>query len=412
MELSGKYIFMLGLPKFDSKIESTNFTLAKHLAQSNFVFYIENPYTWKELLFKRNKSELDRRRNFFPFNSDKVIHTSVPNLKVLITPPAISINWLPEGRIYRAILKINEKIMLHRIKQIIKKYKIRNYIFINSFNFYYPDMGKMLSPDLIVYHCVDPLIFPVDRKHGLASEQKIVKESHLIICTSKQLRDEKMRLNKNTFFIPNAADVNHSSKALQPGLAVHQYLEHIKKPIVGYFGNIERRMDYNLLKNVTEANRNVNFVFSGPVSKEFVPAWFYEQSNIHLTGAIPYEQMPSVLKGFDVAMIPFKKDEVSATIFPLKLFEYLGAGKPVIATDFNPDLRDFTASTVTYCNDSASFSAAIQDALSNDVDQMKHERLATAAQNTWEKRGDEFASLINKYIVKNKQKEPVAQNTM
>src|SRR6185437_15452296 len=127
-------------------------------------------------------------------------------------------------------------------------------------------------------------------------------------------------------------------------------------PIVGYFGAIERRLDYDLLNQVTSTNKNISFVFSGPVSREFVPSWFYERSNIHMTGPIPYEEMPQILKGFDVAIIPFKKDEFSATIFPLKLFEYMGAGKPVIATDFNPDLKAFTSSTVAYCEDALSFS--------------------------------------------------------
>jgi teichuronic acid biosynthesis glycosyltransferase TuaH len=405
MELCNKYIFILGLPKFDSEIESTIFTLARHLANDNHVFYIENPYTWKDVLLGRNSKELKRRKGYFFSGSDDVIDTDHPTLKVVVMPPMMSINWLPEGKLYRTFLKMNQEIMRQRVERLISKYSIPNYIFINSFNFYYPDLGKMLSPDLLVYHCVDPLVFSVDRKHGLLSEEKIVKESNLVVCTSKRLYEEKIQLNRNTFFVPNAADIKHSSKALEPGIIVHEYLDNIKRPIVGYFGNIERRLDYNLLNNVTEANPEVSFVFAGPVSKEFIPSWFYERSNIHLTGPVPYEQMPRVLKGFDVAMIPFKKDEVSATIFPLKLFEYLGAGRPVVATDFNPDLEDFTASTVAYCNSAASFSDAIRTVLNGDYDQLREKRLAVAAQNTWEKRSSEFGALINDYIIKMKQEK-------
>ena len=75
--------------------------------------------------------------------------------------------------------------------------------------------------------------------------------------------------------------------------------------------------------------------------------------------------MPAVLKGFDVAIIPFKKDEVSSAIFPLKLFEYMGSGRPVVSTDFNSDLKDFTGDTVPYCKDAAAFSAAIEIALND-----------------------------------------------
>lgn len=397
MELRDRHIFILGLPKFDDKIESTIFTLAKHLARENFVFYIENPYTWKDMLLRRDKGDVKRKR--VASDAYGEINTDIPNLKVLVMPPMASINWLPEGRIYRTFLKMNETVMVRRVHEVIRKYGIQNYIFINSFNFYYPDLGKMLSPELLVYHCVDPLVFPVDKRHGILSEQKIVEQSHLVICTSKRLFDEKKKQNKDTYFIPNAADIKHSGKALLPDLLVHENLRGIPGPIVGYFGNIERRLDYPLLDSITQANPDVSFVFSGPVSKEHVPGWFYERRNIHLTGAVPYEQMPQVLKGFDVAMIPFKRDEVSATIFPLKLFEYLGAGKPVVATDFNPDLKDFTGPTVAYCGDAAAFSAAIHDSLNNDLQHYKDRRLAVAAQNTWEKRSGEFAALIHNYIL-------------
>jgi len=95
--------------------------------------------------------------------------------------------------------------------------------------------------------------------------------------------------------------------------------------------------------------------------------------------------MPAVLKGFDVAIIPFKKDEVSSHIFPLKLFEYLGSGRPVVSTDFNPDLKDFTSDTVFYCKNAKEFSEALEAAL-KDTPLLQQKRLAIAADNTWEHR--------------------------
>jgi glycosyltransferase involved in cell wall biosynthesis len=402
MELCDKNIFILGLAKYNSEIESTTFTLAKHLARKNQVFYVENPYTWKDLVLNRKNRE--QRKKAKSISTQNIIETDSPNLKVIIIPPLASINWLPEGKFYRSALRINEHTILQGIRKVIKEHKIQNYIFINSFNFYYPGLGGMLNPDLSIYHCVDPLVYSSELKHGLVSEHKIVRESDLVICTSKQLYQEKMKLNSNTHFIPNAADISHSSKALHPELTVHKNLTNIKQPIVGYFGNIERRMDYELLDRITNMHPDINFVFAGPVIKEFIPAWFYERSNIHLTGPVPYAEMPQILKGFDVAMIPFKKDEVSATIFPLKLFEYLGAGKPVVATDFNTDLHDFTGPTVSYCDNPISFSDAIRKGLYNDSEQLKEQRLAIAAQNTWEKRGDEFCALIHAYYSKNKER--------
>lgn len=100
------------------------------------------------------------------------------------------------------------------------------------------------------------------------------------------------------------------------------------------------------------------------------------------------------MKGFDIAMVPFKKDEVSATIFPLKLFEYLGTYKPVISTDFNMDLLEFTFDSVRYCRNADEFSAAISFYLTNDSQEAKAYRLSIAADNTWSRRMSELSSLI------------------
>lgn len=391
---------MLGITKFDSPIESTNYTVARHLAKDNRVFYIDNPYTWKDCISNRKTSGFRKRKDYFSFKPVDMLDTDTPNLKIVITPPLMSINWIPEGKMYRSMLNINEAIILHRIKQVMSKYDITDFIYINSFNFYYPGIAKKLSPELAIYHCVDPLAFNYEKKHGLISEQKIVSESDLIICTSKQLYEEKKQINKNTFFIPNAADIAHSSKALQQDVEVHKTLERIKGPIVGYFGNIERRIDYDLIKALVEANKDKSFVFAGPIIEEHVPGWMFETPNVHLTGAVPYSEMPSVLKGFDVSIIPFKKDEFSATIFPLKLFEYLGAGNPVVATDFNPDLQEYTAGAVTYCTDASTFSEAINAALMQQDDETRKHRLAVAGQNTWEIRVEELSKLINRYLRK------------
>jgi teichuronic acid biosynthesis glycosyltransferase TuaH len=105
--------------------------------------------------------------------------------------------------------------------------------------------------------------------------------------------------------------------------------------------------------------------------------------------------MPAVLKGFDVCIIPFKKDDVSNNIFPLKLFEYLGAGKPVVSTDFNDDLQNFTAGLVPYCSTAEEFSAALNAALVDaQATEKVKQRINIAANNTWEHRIADIKELL------------------
>jgi teichuronic acid biosynthesis glycosyltransferase TuaH len=396
MILKDKVVIILGIAKFDGPFESTSYTVAKYLAKDNDVYYVDYPYTWKDYLAKKDEAFVTRKP-LFSRRSNGIIGSEIDRLKIIIVPPVLSINFLQEGKLYRYLLSINEKIIARRIFKAIGARGIKEAVYINSFNFHYPNLAKLLSPALSVYHCVDPLILWHDRKHGLISEKLVIKESDLVICTSRQLFEEKRRLNSSTYFIPNAADLNHSAQAMNPDLVVDKKVRYIPKPIIGYFGNIERRIDYKLLSEVIQANPTMSFVFAGPVQEGFVPAEFRDLKNSYFIGRIPYNDMPSVIKAFDVAIIPFKKDEVSNTIFPLKLFEYLGAGKAVVATDFNLDLKEFTIDEVQYCGTAEEFSAALQKSLMNDNEAHKDRRIAIAAENSWDKRLSEFKLLIEKY---------------
>jgi teichuronic acid biosynthesis glycosyltransferase TuaH len=284
--------------------------------------------------------------------------------------------------------------LARRIAKVVKKQSITDFIYINSFNFHYPSIQRFLKPALCIYHSVDPMSNPFDAKHGVVSEEKIVRDSDLVICTSKQLYREKKAQNENTYFIPNSADIALSSMALDKNMQVHESIAHLKKPVIGYFGNVERRIDFELVKEMAERHADKSFVFAGPVNREQVPEWLFTTPNIHLTGPIPYHLRPSVIKGFDITMIPFKSDEFSRSVFPLKLFEYLGAGKPVISTRFNPDLEERTQQTVTFCDDAKAFSAAIAEELQNNSEQRVQARLAVAGENTWEKSVSQISTLI------------------
>lgn len=382
--------------RFDSPIEATSLFLARNFAANNLVYYIEYPSTIKDYMSNKNSASFMAMKKSFFNADDALLNTNTPNLKKLILPIIAPINFLPEGKIFRLFLKINEYAILGRIKKILKKQGISDIIFINSFNFHYPGVGKALKPALNIYQCVDPMIIPYDMKHGITSELQLVKESDMVICTSRALYQEKSKINKNTYFVPNAADLSHSSKALDENLAAHPILEKIPKPIIGYFGSIERRIDFDMMQSVINSNPDKSFVFVGPYYAEHVPGWFFNTPNVHLPGPVSYADMPQMLKGFDIAIIPFKKDEVSATIFPLKLFEYLGAGKPVIITDFNPDLKEYTFGAVNFCGNSTAFGEAINNILKNDNAEKQQERLAVAQKNTWAIRADEIEALIEK----------------
>lgn len=395
-----KSLVILSAPRHDDDLESTSFMLAKELAKYFRVYYVDNPYTDRDAFRTKSTIRYKKRKPFFEERSNGLLDVGVPNLKVVITPTIRSIHFLPEGKLYRRLLKKNEQVISKRIEQVLEHEQVDSYIYFNSFNFHYPDVAKYLNrpPQLSIYHCLDPLIMPFDRKHGLTSEPIAVKNSDLVICSAYRLYEHYKGINPHAHFLPNAADISHSSKALDANLPVHPLVSVVPHPRIGYFGNIERRMDYPLLEEVFSKSPELNFVFVGPYNQEYVPESFFKFPNVHFTGKVPYNDMPAIIKGFDVAIIPFKKDEASSSIFPLKLFEYLGAGKPVVATNFNPNLkRRMTGDIVDYRDDADSFVAALKQALKSTREQEK-ERIELAARNTWGHRAKELIELMKEAV--------------
>lgn len=405
MELKEQHIVIFSLFRFDADIESTAFYLAREFAKRYKVLYFDHPYTFNDYIKRFGTEPFKRRKGLFSLFSDHSIAYD-SHLEIFISPILLSIHFLPEGWLYRRLLQVNEWLIRTKIRYILKKRKIENYVFINSFNFHYPGVANGLAPSLKVYQCLDPIIGSFDGKHGRPSERQLVEKSDLVLCSAKQLYDEKKRINPNTYFVPNAADIAHSQKALDPGLSVSKLISDIDAPIIGYFGSIDHRMDFVLLENVARQHPNKQFVFVGPVNTQ-LPRGIEACDNVHFKGKVPYEEMPSVLKGFDVAMIPFQKDDHSATVFPLKLFEYLGAGKPVIATDFNEDLKEFTKDTVYYCTNADEFSEKITLALTTDSEAKREQRTHLAAAHTWEHRANTILQILSEMMAQKAASTPL-----
>lgn len=392
---TSRCIFIFGYGRFDQQFESVSFILAREFAKNNNkVYYVDYPFTTKDAFRSKNSLGYKIREKAFKGINKGIIETDTPNLKIVVVPPLWSLHFLPEGMLYRSLLRINEKIIAKTINRIVRAENIDNFIYINSWVFHYPNVSKYIRPTLRIYHCIDPLVMDYDTKHGIISEKQLMQNSDIVICTSKQLQDEKKKFHPKTYFVSNAADIKHSILATNKNLPEHASVSQFKKPIIGYFGSIEKRIDYEMMREVVEKNPDKTFVFAGPVSKEWVPDFFFSLPNVHFIGRIPYGEMPSVLKSFDVAIIPFRKYGDSATVFPMKLFEYLGAGKPVVATDFNLDLRNFTHDLVPYCSNAQEFSFAINEALRKDNESLQQERIKLATQHTWESRANAIEELM------------------
>jgi glycosyltransferase involved in cell wall biosynthesis len=160
----------------------------------------------------------------------------------------------------------------------------------------------------------------------------------------------------------------------------------LQRPLVGYAGKIQRRMDAALLAGAARLLPRSDFALLGSVS----PAYRGELSdlgpNVRLFGARPYQEAPAFVAACDVCMVPHLRNALTATMDPLKLYEYAAAGKPVVSTVASPNPA--LAEAVQIVAGPEAFAAAISAAAENDDEERRARRRRAVAGETWAARAD------------------------
>jgi glycosyltransferase involved in cell wall biosynthesis len=250
---------------------------------------------------------------------------------------------------------------------------------------------------LVIYHCVDEHAANpnVPARQVQEWEQRLLKAADIVFTTAATLYADKRAFNANTFYLPNVADTDHFARARDAALAVADDLQAISHPIAGYIGNISAyKMDFDLLHAVARQNPNWSFVLVGPIGRGDPStdiSRFQDLSNVYLLGARPYAELPRYVKAFDVCLIPFNQNESTRGSLPMKFFEYLAAGKPVVATNL-PTLAEFRDFFYRARN-AAEFAAALQAALKDDAARGAA-RVSLASKYSWDARMSEIDKII------------------
>jgi glycosyltransferase involved in cell wall biosynthesis len=210
--------------------------------------------------------------------------------------------------------------------------------------FYSPTYVHLLdafSFRLVVYDCMDELAAFKGASENLPRyEARLLNEAQVVFTGGKSLYEAKRQMHQNVHCFPSSVDEKHFQMASSPTLNVPADLLAIQRPIVGYYGVIDERIDFDLLARVAADLPAVSFVMIGPFAK-INPADVSHPSNVYFLGKRTYEELPSYLKGFDVAMMPFAMNESTRFISPTKTLEFMAADKPVISTPVPDVVRDY-----------------------------------------------------------------------
>ncbi len=209
-----------------------------------------------------------------------------------------------------------------------------------------------LGERMIVYDCMDEL----SQFHGAPTElvereQALTRRADLIFCGGRKMREKRLPLNANTHFYGTGVDCDHFGGARSAALPVDPDIAALKGPVLGYFGVVDERIDYELLTALADAHAGWSIAMVGPVTK-VDPASLPKRPNLHWLGARPYEQLPAITKGFSVCLMPFALNAATEYINPTKALEYMAAGRPVVSTAISEVRSNFgTVSRIAKTHD-------------------------------------------------------------
>ncbi|WP_034814462.1 glycosyltransferase [Exiguobacterium alkaliphilum] len=211
-------------------------------------------------------------------------------------------------------------------------------------------------------------------------QNELIDKSDLTIVTARKMLDDFKKNNNKMIYLPNGVNVE---RFLDNNSSIPELYKRINGFKVVYVGAIENWIDMNLIISVAKKMKNVNFIFIGNHNYKFENEVLKEGvKNIIFLGLVDHDKIPSFLKFADVGIMPFKKNELTDYIHPLKIYEYLAAGIPVISRNL-VEVREMNAPIYLY-NNEADFINILNNIMHSKVN--KQELIDYSLQNTWEKR--------------------------
>jgi glycosyltransferase involved in cell wall biosynthesis len=254
----------------------------------------------------------------------------------------------------------------------------------------------VIHPELVVYHCVDDIAAQdgIDSDSFAAAEARFAHRADLVIASAPALAERMRTLSRNVLYAPNVADTAHFATALEPG-TVDPQLAVLPEPRIVFVGAIAaKKLDFELLAGIAAARRDWTLALVGPVGlgePETDVSALTAHPNVHLLGVRRQDRLPEVLRGAAVGLIPYRRSRLTASIFPMKVYEYLAAGLPVVAGGL-PALEGIEGvELVEGVQDTV---AAIERALLEDSAERRSARSEAVRGHSWDARLTEIAAAL------------------
>jgi glycosyltransferase involved in cell wall biosynthesis len=382
--LHGRDIVCVGFADWDTELWTNQHHLMSRLARDNRVLFIESLGLRRPQLAGRDLARIARRLRR-GLQGPRRTPEGVDVLSPLVLP-------LHSRAAVRAV---NARLLPALVGRAARRAGLTRPILWG----YVPQAEALLDvldPALVVYHCVDDIAAQpgVDADSFRAAERRFAARADLVLASAPSLAARMRELNDNVLYAPNVADTRAFATALRPG-PVDPALDALPRPRIVFTGAVvATKLDVGLIAALARARPDWSIALVGPTGmgdpSTDVSA-LTEVDNIHLLGGRTRDQLPAVLRGADAGITPYASNQLTASIFPMKVYEYLAAGLPVVATPL-PSLEG--VAEVATAPDADAMARALDEALADDDAARRAARSRAAASHSWEARLEEIGRAI------------------
>ncbi len=250
----------------------------------------------------------------------------------------------------------------------------------------------------VVYEVIDDLdVFPGDKALLQKSHNMLLKEADIVLVSADRLLEQVKPIRPDAIMCPNAVDLEHFSQAREkdshPMPSDLAPVIKSTRPVIGYYGAFARWFDYELVHYAAQKHPDWDFVLIGPNhDNTLIASNILSMQNIHWLGPRDYSILPGYLRYFTVATIPFLVNNITLATSPIKLFEYMAAGKPIVTTNL-PECRKYPG--VFVAHNAKEFIDHLEYTLTLVNDSIYVRQLYQTAQaNTWEARVNQIVGAL------------------
>jgi glycosyltransferase involved in cell wall biosynthesis len=258
------------------------------------------------------------------------------------------------------------------------------------------ELLDLLEPSLVVYHCVDDVAAQkgVDAESFRAAEARFARRADLVLASAPALAERMRELSGNVLYAPNVADTMLFATALEPG-PVDPALEALPRPRLVFQGAVvATKLDLELLAALAALRPGWSIALAGPRGSgdpggDLSP--LERAPNIHLLGPRRAAELPALLRGADAGLIPYAVNDLTRSVFPMKVYEYLAAGLPVFATPL-PALEG--VGEIDLVAGAPELVEGVERELAIDTPERRAQRSRAAAAHSWEARIEEIEAAL------------------